>query len=101
MTDFWLWFTRPLAELAGGLALLAVVFLFMVAVFLVMVAYHWVCLKLDASFPRLFDPKKKLQRQYERKLSEAHDAMNKRGDRALHAKLTAEAEVICKQIEAL
>ena len=49
----------------------------------------------------LFDPKKKLQRQYERKLAEAHDAMNKRGDRALHAKLTAEAETIRERIEAL
>ena len=46
MTDFWFWFTRPFAELAGVLALLAGVFLLMVAAFGVAVAYHWVRRKL-------------------------------------------------------
>ena len=47
------------------------------------------------------DPKKKLQKQYEAKLREAHDAMNKQGDRGLHAERMAEAEDILARIEAL
>ena len=40
MTDFWFWFM---------LALLAEVFLLMVAAFVVAVAYHWVRRKLGVS----------------------------------------------------
>ena len=49
MNDFWFWFTRPFAELAGVLAQLAGVFLLMVAAFGVAVAYHWVCRKLGVT----------------------------------------------------
>ena len=47
------------------------------------------------------DPKAKLEKQYRQKLEEAARAMNEKGDRALHARLTAEAEAIGEQLDAL
>ena len=47
------------------------------------------------------DPKAKLEKQYRAKLEEAAKAMNEKGDRALHARLTEEAEEIGKQLDAM
>lgn len=46
------------------------------------------------------DPRKKLEKAYTAKLEEARDAQ-RGGDIKLYARLTAEAEAIVKQIEAL
>ena len=47
------------------------------------------------------DPKAALEKKYRQKLEEAAKAMNEKGDRALHATLTAEAEAIGEQLDAL
>lgn len=47
------------------------------------------------------DPKKALRKKYEAKLREAHDAMNRKADRGLHAELMAEAEQLADELEAL
>ena len=46
------------------------------------------------------DPRKRLQRRYEAKMKQARDA-DKYGDRALQADLYAQADELCRQLEAL
>ena len=47
-----------------------------------------------------FDPVKRLEKRYQQELAKAHEAMNKLGDRALHAEWTAKAEATAKEIDA-
>ncbi len=47
MNEFWMWFTRPLAEFAGALALLVGLFLLAFAGLLAVGVYHWVRRKIQ------------------------------------------------------
>ncbi len=48
-----------------------------------------------------FDPVARLEKRYQKELAKAHEAMNRLGDRALHAEWTAKAEATAREIDAL
>ena len=47
MSDWWFWFTRPLAEFAGSLALVVGLGLFLFAALFVWVGLHWMRRKIQ------------------------------------------------------
>ena len=48
-----------------------------------------------------FDKRKRLEKKYQRMLEEAETALNREGDRALHAELLARAEAVGRELDAL
>jgi hypothetical protein len=50
LSEFWLWFTRPLAEFAGSVALLSVLFLIAFAYLVALWTYHWVRRKIQSAW---------------------------------------------------
>lgn len=47
-----------------------------------------------------FDPIRRLEKRYRQELANAHEAMNAKGDRALHAEWTAKAEATARELDA-
>lgn len=47
MSEFWMWFTRPLAEFAGSIALLVGLFLLAFAGLIALWTYYWVRRKIQ------------------------------------------------------
>tara|TARA_B100001094_G_C17813753_1_gene615092 strand:+ start:474 stop:641 length:168 start_codon:yes stop_codon:yes gene_type:complete len=50
MSEFWMWFTRPMAEFAGSLALLVGLFLIAFAGLVALWTYHWVRRKIQSAW---------------------------------------------------